>query len=155
VIGHDNKLLWHYHEDLQYFKKITLNKIIIMGRKTFDSIILFAGKPLPHRKHIVISHSNHPSSENVFYVTSLADAYKKSNDLVSELKLSEDVFIIGGSEIYRQTLNDCYQLYITLIQKNYSGDSLYPDHYSDHFKLNQSMTSLVHPEISFQTWVRK
>lgn len=154
VIGDNNKLLWHYPEDLQFFRRTTLNKIIIMGRKTFDSIVSLTGKPLPHRKHIIISRTDALSSENVFYVKSIEDAYTKSVELISEFHLTEDVFIIGGSEIYRQTLKDCQRLYITLINQKYNGDASYPEHYAKDFRLDQSTPSHSYPEISFQTWIR-
>ena len=114
AIGKDNKLLWHITEDLKYFKTLTSGSVVVMGRKTFESI----GKPLPNRRNIVVSRSL-TAIEGVEMVNSLESAL----DLV---KSCEKVFIIGGGEIYRQSLNLVDRLYITLVDSEYQADTYFP-----------------------------
>lgn len=153
AIGKENKLLWHYPEDLKYFKNQTLGKIMIMGRKTFDS---FGGKPLPKRWHIVISrHPNSSVFENVIYVTSFEEAKKIAHDLIKSQDLPEEVMVIGGAEIYKLALAECQKLYITQIHKKYEADAFYPDNYKNLFEKISERKSEVHPELVYQIWIRK
>ena len=122
VIGKDNKMPWHLPEDLQYFKRKTLGKPMIMGRKTFDSL----GKPLPGRSHIVISHqkikSEHPE---VFYVVDMPSALKLSKQIAVDNQVNE-VMIIGGAQIYAIALNYVDRMYITKVDKIIDGDTFFP-----------------------------
>ncbi|MFN3697186.1 MAG: dihydrofolate reductase [Pseudobdellovibrio sp.] len=152
AIGKDNKLLWHFPDDLKYFKLKTIHKIMIMGRKTFES---FGGRPLPKRVHIVISRQGHTSQdEMVYYVKSLTEAYQTAEKLIAEHHLSEEVYIIGGAEIYKQSILDCSQLLITKIPGHYDADTFYPSDYSKHFTLLNELKSDTTPEIVWQTWVK-
>jgi dihydrofolate reductase len=155
AIGKNNDLLWHYHEDLKQFKSMTLNKIIIMGRKTFDSILKPKNKPLPNRFHIVISRTQVTSDfENVIFVTHLADAYAAAEKQIKINNYAEDVFVIGGSEIYKQTLNDTKNIYLTRIDKNFDGDVFYSVNFSDQFQLLSARKSVEHNEISYELWTK-
>ncbi|MFH1972748.1 MAG: dihydrofolate reductase [archaeon] len=115
VIGKDNTLPWNIPEDLKNFKEITLNKTVVMGRKTFDSIVSMLGKPLPNRKNIVLSRNMQPQ-EGV-EVCSMQQI----------LELKEDAFIIGGASIYKQFLPYVDRMYISWIKKDYEGNSLFPE----------------------------
>lgn len=118
VIGKNNEIPWHYPEDLQYFKEVTMGKNVLMGSKTFDSIIKRLGKPLPGRNNIVLSRNKDFSYPGVTVI----------NDLESFLKSqTDDIFIIGGSSIYRQTLAYADKLYITFIDDEYEGDTFFPE----------------------------
>jgi dihydrofolate reductase len=114
VIGKGNKLPWHYKEDMEYFKKTTWGKTVIMGEATFRSIEGYIGKPLPGRTSVVASLDNftYPGIE----VTSDIVSYLKS------VPKDKEVFIIGGKVIYDLTLNLADRLYITHIDKAYEGD---------------------------------
>jgi dihydrofolate reductase len=121
VIGYNHQMPWHIPEDLKFFKRMTLNSIIVMGRKTFDS---FPNGPLPNRIHLVITKTPHlyANKENVIYctyedVTRAIDHYRTA---------SKKVFIIGGAEIYKLFLDDCAVLHITLIDKSFFGDTYFP-----------------------------
>ena len=118
VIGKNNKLIWHIPEDLKRFKKITLEKTIIMGRKTFESL----PKILPDRKHIVITkNKNYLISDNsVTIVHNIKDILKYKN-------YPEEVFIIGGEKIYSQMLPCCSRLYLTEIMSFEDGDAHFPE----------------------------
>lgn len=118
VIGKNNEIPWHYPEDLQYFKEVTMGKNVLMGSKTFDSIIKRLGKPLPGRNNIVLTRNKDFSYPGVTVI----------NDLESFLKSqTDDIFIIGGSSIYRQTLAYADKLYITFIDEEYEGDTFFPE----------------------------
>lgn len=117
VIGKDNKLLWHISEDLKRFKKLTIGHTIIMGRKTFDSL----GRVLPNRKHVVLSHNPDfkVQDENVEIVHSI-------DDIKKYIDSSEENFVIGGAMIYNLLMPYVTKLYITEIDKNFDGDSIFP-----------------------------
>lgn len=118
VIGKDNKMPWRLPADLQHFKRVTLGKPVIMGRKTYQSI----GKALPGRRNIVISRQ----------ALSLPDA-ETVNSIEQALALianSEEIMIIGGGEIYRQCLPLANRLYLTQIMIDADGDAFFPDYAS-------------------------
>ena len=118
IIGGDNKLLWHISQDLKRFKEITSGHTIIMGRKTFESL----PKVLPNRHHIVITRDKNfkvdsPSVEIVNDINTVINKYENS---------SEEVFIIGGGEIYKFLLPHTKKLYLTRIYKDFYGDTKFP-----------------------------
>ena len=114
VIGKDNKMPWHLSDDLKNFKKITTGKTIIMGRLTYDSI----GKALPNRKNIVLSRNLKDS--NVLISSNL-------KEVLNSTKNNEEVFIIGGENLYSQVINIANKLYLTTIDANIDGDKYFPD----------------------------
>ena len=116
VMGVNNSLPWHLSEDLKHFKTLTTGHTIIMGRKTYESI----GKPLPNRRNIVISRNLNAFYGGVEVVHSLEDAFSTSSN-------DEEVFIIGGSNIYEQSLHLVEHLYITEIKKAFEGDAFFPE----------------------------
>lgn len=149
VIGKDNALLWSIPEDMAYFKKRTTGKIIIMGRKTFDSL----KKPLPNRFHIVISKRNIDSTfENVKYVNSLRDAYTLAEKLTLHGKWPEEVMIIGGGQIYKESLKDVDFLYITRIPGHYEGDTFYSLKLPSNFLIAFSQFSEAVPGLRYEIW---
>ncbi len=113
VIGQGNKIPWHLPEDFQWFKKMTTGQVVVMGRKTFESI----GRPLPNRTTIVLSRSpfRYPG------VQTFSDL--RLIDLDAE---GRDIFICGGAQIYEQTLPLCSDLYLTLVKRHVAGDVLFP-----------------------------
>jgi dihydrofolate reductase len=114
-IGINNQLPWHLPEDLAHFKKTTQGHSIIMGRKTFDSI----GRALPNRRNIVITRNPVWTHANVETANSLEDAI----NLVGTM----DAFIIGGAQIYQQSLPLANQLIITRIENSYLCDAFFPE----------------------------
>ncbi len=130
VIGINNRLPWKLPEDLRFFKNKTLGKILIMGRKTFESL----PDTLPERFHIVISRSPvETEEEDVRFVTSIDEALKLAEAMTEDWP--EEIFVVGGGEIYRQTLPLADRLYLTIIDKVFEGDSYYPEISSDEFEL--------------------
>ena len=116
VIGRDNALPWDLPADLEYFKKQTLNKPVIMGQKTYESI----GRALPNRKNIVLSYNKDYSATGIVVVSSIDEALKEAG-VVGE------VMIIGGASIYKQFLPLANRLYLTFIHHSFEGDSRFPN----------------------------
>jgi dihydrofolate reductase len=121
VIGNNNSLIWHLPVDLKNFKKLTTGSAIIMGRKTYESI----GKPLPYRRNIIITRDENYRVENCEVVNSLEEAL---------LICYENCFIIGGGEIYKQSLSIADELYLTLIDEEFEGDTYFPEIGEDWFE---------------------
>jgi dihydrofolate reductase len=117
AIGKNNKLLWHLPNDLKYFKSVTTGHPIIMGRKTFESI----GKPLPNRLNIVVSRNPYESAENLIYSNSLQEAIRVA------LQKDEEIFIIGGGEIYKQALPLAHKIHFTKVHTVIDGDTFFPE----------------------------
>ena len=119
-LGKDNKLLWHIPEDLKRFKELTSGHVVIMGRKTYESI----GKPLPNRINIIVTRDNDYHQKDTIVCHSLEEALRQAQG-----KPSKEVFIIGGGEIYKQGLEYADKLYLTLIDKEYpEADAFFPDY---------------------------
>jgi dihydrofolate reductase len=116
VIGKDGDLPWHFPADLKHFKATTVNHTVLMGRKTYQSILNRLGKPLPGRRNIVLTRDRNFRDERVTVI----------HDLSEIPRTEETLFVIGGAEIYRQTLPLADQLYITHIGQEISGDAFFP-----------------------------
>lgn len=122
VIGRDNQLPWHLPEDLQYFKSVTMGKPILMGRKTYDSI----GRPLPGRANIVITRDPNWSAEGVIAVNSLEDAIAAGYEACKAADCDE-IMIIGGAQIYQDSLPIADKLYLTMVEAEIEGDAFFPE----------------------------
>ncbi|MBA6354684.1 MULTISPECIES: type 3 dihydrofolate reductase [unclassified Colwellia] len=117
IIGKDNNMPWHLPADLAYFKKTTLGKPIIMGRKTFESI----GRPLPGRQNIVISRDQNYRADGVDSATSVEQALLLAGEV-------DEVMVIGGGAIYSHCLPLANRLYITHIKADIDGDTQFPEY---------------------------
>ncbi|WP_286886250.1 dihydrofolate reductase [Aneurinibacillus sp. UBA3580] len=118
-IGKENKLLWHIPEDLQYFKKLTSSRTVIMGRKTFESI----GKPLPNRTNIILTRNTSYKAEGCL-------VYHSIDDILSEIVEpggKRETFIIGGEEVYRLFLPHADRLYVTQVNAVFDADTFFPE----------------------------
>lgn len=120
VIGKDNKMPWHLPAELAYFRKVTMGHVVLMGRNTYESI----GKPLKGRTNVIMTRNRtyRPSclaSGQCVVVHGLQEALEYSRD--------QEVFVIGGAEIYRQALPYANKLYITLIDHEFEGDTFFPE----------------------------
>ncbi|WP_048307293.1 dihydrofolate reductase [Halomonas sp. PR-M31] len=122
VIGIDNQLPWHLPEDLKFFKRTTMGKPLIMGRKTFDSI----GRPLPGRLNIVVTRdrSFHPDGVQVCH--DLADALSRAEQQAQKDGVNE-IAVIGGGEIFTQVMPQTSRLYLTEIDAIVTGDTYFPE----------------------------
>ncbi len=120
-IGKGNTLLWHIPEDLKRFKALTLGHPCIMGRKTFESIVAMIKKPLPGRTNVVITRDTSWKYDGVVSAHSVEDAIKKAKALDPE-----EVFIIGGAQIYESALPYTDRLYLTIIDDTKEADTYFP-----------------------------
>ncbi len=150
VIGNGNQIPWHLPEDFQWFKATTSGHVIVMGRKTFESI----GKPLPNRETIVLSRAawSHPGvrtmrglSELLAWMETpapgLAATLAPSDGERAGVRGSPDqrqVFICGGAQIYEQTLPLCSELFLTLVKREVVGDAFFPK-FEDRFELAEEI----------------
>ena len=122
VIGKDNKLPWHISEDLKRFKRLTLGHPVLMGRKTFESIIARNGKPLPDRKNIVLTSSkSYPEFESVVTYNSIASA-------ISACANQQQIAVIGGESIYRSAMPFADRFELTIVEGDYEGDAFFPEY---------------------------
>ena len=116
VIGKNNQLAWHLPADLKLFKNLTTGHHIIMGRKTYESI----GKPLPNRTSVVITRQDNYKADGYIVVKSLQEAIKISKD-------DNEVFIIGGAEIFREAIPIVDRIYLTRIHHTFEGDTFFQE----------------------------
>ena len=115
IIGRNNALPWRLSADLKRFRRITMGHPIIMGRKTYQSI----GRPLDGRKNIVISRNREFRPEGVTVAGSIDEALSSAND--------DEIMIIGGADIYAQTLERSDRIHLTLIHQDFDGDAYFPE----------------------------
>ena len=149
VIGKDNDLIWHLPDDLKHFKRHTAGKTIIMGRKTWDSL---GGRPLPNRRHIVITRSTDFTADGAEVVNSLEAAI----DLAQH---EEEVFIVGGAQIYTLSLPLIDVLEIPAVHADFEGDAFFPVFAEADFELTSQEHHPVDEKhqysFTFKTWKRK
>lgn len=120
VIGKGNDLPWHLPEDLKHFKEITLGKTVVMGRKTYESIVKRLNKPLPGRKNVVITRqAGYQAPPEVLIFHDLQSAFKELS--------AEDIYVIGGAEIFKLALPWAKFMYITHVKGGYDGDAFFPE----------------------------
>lgn len=115
AIGKNNQLLWHLPADLKHFKAITSGHAVIMGRKTYESI----GKPLPNRRNIVVSTQKNLHIDGVEIVNSIDEAFALCEN-------EDEVFVIGGAEIYRLSLNRVDRIFLTTVHATFEADAFFP-----------------------------
>jgi dihydrofolate reductase len=118
VIGKDNQLPWHLPEDLKFFKRVTMGHAIAMGRKTHESI----GRILPGRENIVITRQPDYQCNGCTVFFSVEEFVKKSSNR------DEEIFVIGGAEIFKETFAHADRLYITFIDEEFKGDTYFPEY---------------------------
>ena len=183
TIGLQGKLPWNIPEDLQFFKEKTLEKALIMGRKTFESL----GRPLPNRLNVVITRQkqvplkadlttyipiwtggiSHVMGGTADPLTAMkkslsvvfAPSIKSAMDFCSRVEIQqqygEEIFIIGGGEIYKQTLPLIHRIYLTRIHRKYKGDAFYPEIPKNEFQEMDRKDREGDPSYSFITYEKK
>ncbi len=148
-LGKDNTLPWHLPDDFKRFQKITSHHYIIMGRKTFDSLV----KPLAHRIHIVITRNNDYEKDGALVVHSMAEALEKT-------KSEKEVFIIGGGEIYELGLPLADKIELTRIHANFDDvDAFFPNFPKEEWELVSAVRHEADERhkyaFTFETWMKK
>ncbi|MDR6966937.1 dihydrofolate reductase [Flavobacterium arsenatis] len=148
ALGKDNEMVWHLPDDFKRFKQLTTGHHIIMGRKTFESF----PKPLPNRTHIIITRQRDYNPENCFVVDGMDKALEKAPQ-------NEDVYIIGGGEIYNLGLPFADKIELTKVHAEFEADAFFPEINPNEWKLEKEE---FHPkdekhnfDFTFQTFIRK
>ncbi len=147
VIGNNNSLLWHITEDMRYFRAVTSGHAVVMGRKTYDSI----GRPLPKRRNVVITRQD-ISIEGCEVAHSLEEALAMHSG-------EEEIFIIGGAEIYSLAMPLANRFYLTRVDASYSGDTHFPEWSAEEWQMISSENfergaEFEHP-FSFEVYERR
>lgn len=147
ALGKDNQLVWHLPNDFKRFKEITSGHYIIMGRKTFESF----PKPLPNRTHIIITRQKNYKVENCIVVNSIEKA-------IEACPKDETIFIIGGAEIYNQSINLADKIELTRVHANFEADAYFPEINLNQWKLvfedYHSKDEKHNFDFTFQTFVK-
>lgn len=138
VIGKDNKLTWHISHDLKRFKMLTMGHHIIMGRKTFESI----GRPLPGRINVIVTRNKNYKTDGCIVVNSVKEAFLKSND-------DNEIFVIGGEQIFKETLAVADRIYLTKIHRNFDGDAFMPEINKDEWIETETERRTEHPDFDY------
>jgi dihydrofolate reductase len=125
ALGKDNQLVWHLTDDFKRFKQLTSGHYIIMGRKTFESF----PKPLPNRTHIIITRQKNYKVEGCLIANSIENA-------MAMAPKNEEVFIIGGAEIYKQSIDFADKIELTRVHSNFEADAYFPEINSNHWTLS-------------------
>ena len=150
AIGKSNQLLWHLPNDMKFFKNTTWGMAVIMGRKTYESV----DKPLPGRFNIVITRQANWKAACVIVAADLSDALKKA----AETNCNE-VFVIGGGEIYKQSIEIADKIYITRVHASFEADTFFPEIDERKWQLINNQDFGVDEKhkcaYSFQTWEKK
>lgn len=121
VIGSKNSLPWYIPEDLKHFKELSTGKTVLMGRNTYDSVIARLGKPLPNRKNVVVSrNTGFKPAEGV-------EVYSSIDEALDGLKNAPEIIVMGGAQIYAQTIDKADKLFITEVHKSVDGDVKFPE----------------------------
>ena len=118
VIGKDNDLVWRLPADLRYFKNTTMGHPVVMGRKTYESF----NSPLKGRTNIIVTRNPDYRQAGCIIVHNLQEAYEKARQ-----ENPEEIFILGGEEIYRQALPDVEKIYLTEVHDQFEGDAFFPE----------------------------
>lgn len=152
-IGKDNKLPWHIPDDLKNFKALTSGKVIVMGRKTWESL---GYKPLPNRHHVILTRKQGgvPDIDGVLNLKgdmgSVIEFLKKE---VVEKDYPKEIFIIGGAEIYQQAMPYADKIYLSRVEAKVEGaDAFFPEIDRDEFKLTYNLTHCSKPESGIPRW---
>ena len=147
ALGKDNQLVWHLPDDFKRFKQITSGHYIIMGRKTFESF----PKPLPNRTHVIITRQKNYTVDDCIVVNSIEEAIKVCPK-------DEEVFIIGGADIYNQSIDFADKIELTRVNANFEADAFFPEINLDNWKLifeEKHVQDEKHNfDFTFQTFVK-
>ena len=148
VIGLKGKTPWHISKDMKRFRDITINHPVIMGRKTYESILETLGKPLPQRKNIVLSETLE-SGEGIYVARNIKEALELANN--------QDTYVIGGEKVYRLFLPLVNRIELTRIHQHFEGDAFFPEPNWEDWKMLLGKRNLSEDGISysFLTYLRK
>ncbi len=154
VIGKDNSLIWHLPADMKFFKEKTKGHAVITGRKNYESIPE-KYRPLPDRTNIVITRQLDYNAKGAIVVNSIDEAIEYAQTHFA----TQEVFIIGGAEIYKQTISTCHKIYLTRIHHTFNGDAFFPELSLTDWQLKAQLSISADEKnkypFTFETWERK
>ena len=134
-IGKDNKIPWRIKEDLIHLKNLTTGHVVILGRKSYDSMVFYynkTGNPMPGRLYIVVTRDKNykPARENARIAHSLEKALSFARGRLAKLHLTklDEVFVIGGAQIFQQAIATADKLYLTIVEGDFDADTFFPDY---------------------------
>jgi dihydrofolate reductase len=151
VIGRDGALPWHLPDDMKRFKRLTSGHAVVAGRATHDSIVERLGRPLPGRITLVASRTVTGATDGVIYLPSVADAVTAARS-IEALRGGDEVFVIGGSQIYQETLDVVDRIHFTRVLRQVDGDCALPSGWLAGFRLVEKEP---HEEFRFETYERE
>lgn len=154
-IGKNNQMPWHISEDLKRFKSLTMGHPVVMGRKTFESILGYLNTPLPGRANIIISRSGyHTDFENTYICDALDKAILQAKNIASKNGKNE-IFIIGGAQVYSQSMAHVDCMHMTKVHRSIEGDAFFPDFEKNQWNETDRIDRVDHdPPYSFITLTR-
>ncbi|PCJ98180.1 MAG: hypothetical protein COA45_08500 [Zetaproteobacteria bacterium] len=154
-IGKDNQMPWHISDDLKRFKALTTGHPMIMGRKTFESILGYLNKPLPGRTNIVISRSGFDNTHNVPVFSNIEHAINHAKSIARE-DHKEEIFIIGGAQIYTQSIQYANRIHLTKVHRKVDGDAFFPEFNDKEWLISERIDNMDNdPPYSFITLERQ
>lgn len=129
-IGKDNKIPWHIKEDLVRLKNLTKDHVVILGRKSYESMVSYynkTGRPMPGKLYVIVTHDKNykPIRENTTIAHSLEEALSFARGRLAKL---EEVFVIGGAQIFQQAISIADKLYLTIVDGEFDADTFFPDY---------------------------
>jgi dihydrofolate reductase len=134
VIGRDNDLPWHLPDDLRRFKALTSGHVVVVGRKTHESIVNRLGKPLPGRISVVVSREKRPGADTVIFENSVSAALSVARG-IEAFAGRDEVFVIGGAQVYTEALPEVDRVYLTRVHLSVDGDAAMPAGWLKDFSL--------------------
>lgn len=149
-LGKDNKLLWHIPEDMKYFRDKTKGHPVIMGRKTHESI----GRPLPERTNIVVTRRSNPELLKLDAPGLIVKHTIDESNAFAESIGTGEVFIIGGAQIYKQTLFKVDKLYLTIVHHSFDADSYFPEYKGEFEEIESKDSTDDNYAYTFKTFAR-
>jgi dihydrofolate reductase len=153
VIGVAGGLPWHLPDDLRRFKRLTLGHAVVAGRRTHESILVRIRRPLPGRFTVVVTRRSHPGHGSVVFQPDVASALDVARG-IEEFAGREEVFVIGGAEVYAQTLDEVDRVYLTRVHQRTGGDAAMPSGWLTPFSLVEREDHAPDGQFSFLTYER-
>jgi dihydrofolate reductase len=149
VIGRDNDLPWHLPDDLRRFKAITSGHVAVLGRRTYESIVKRLGRPLPGRISVVVSRTPKPGHDTVIYQPTL-DAALSVARAIEAFAGRDEVFVLGGAQIYTGALPSVDRVYLTRVHREVDGDAAMPAGWLDGFKETAAEHHGTHSYLTYE-----
>jgi len=149
VIGRDNDLPWHLPDDLRRFKAVTSGHVAVLGRRTYESIVKRLGRPLPGRISVVVSRTPKPGHDTVVYQPTL-DAALSVARAIEAFAGRDEVFVLGGAQIYVEALPSVDRVYLTRVHREVDGDAAMPAGWLDGFKETAAEHHGTHSYLTYE-----